>query len=407
MADDKKPKIDLKARLGKTSAGGATPAPGGGVPVPIPVPTGVGSSPTPGMPQSSPAPSSGQALPGVPVGGPAFGRGAIDPSNPLAAVASPYAPQPAAPAQPVAPARIEVDEMAVQQARSGARKQGFVIALIVGLMFGGIGYTAGGARETSKAREKSMADAVSLADDVEASKTQLESLAKAIEEGRDQLVKERKFPTKLSHDLGGIRVDFDGSKLAGRRFSGVSSDVTTMLFEFITAVQSLNDRKELVQGLLARLEKPLTEQFAAPPGQQNVQFVVILDKDPVGNPTGILAPLSKPISFVPPKVDLPKEFAFSDTLHGGNKSLPQGQFGKGDTLKAPSAVYVLPKTFEAVCPSEEKGQVAQLGAQLSGVVEDIRGEGGPKNQDIVRDTKPGLIELAVKLADGLRSSGKK
>ena len=79
MAEEKKPKIDLKARLGKKDAG-ATPAPApaaapsaGGLPppdvgTPVAPPT---PRPTPGLP----------VPPGIPVGpAPAF-----DASNPLAA----------------------------------------------------------------------------------------------------------------------------------------------------------------------------------------------------------------------------------------------------------------------------------------------------------------------------------
>ena len=47
MADEKKPKIDLKARLGKTAVGGATPPPpgaGGGIPVPQPTPSPTGGA---------------------------------------------------------------------------------------------------------------------------------------------------------------------------------------------------------------------------------------------------------------------------------------------------------------------------------------------------------------------------
>ena len=118
MAEDKKPKIDLKARLGKSPtaqapATGLGGAPSSGRSAPTPVPPGTGSV--------VPVP------PGVPVGPPSpFGiappkhHGAIDPSNPLAAVAAPYR-APAPQATIVQPQRIEVDEVAVHEARKGAR----------------------------------------------------------------------------------------------------------------------------------------------------------------------------------------------------------------------------------------------------------------------------------------------
>src|SRR5690349_7283534 len=121
MAEERKPKIDLKARLGKAS-GGAAPSPGGAAGGAIPVPQR-GSRPPPAIPPP--------VLPGSPVGPPSpFGQmegvtPAIDPSNPLAAVAAPYRPAPTPP--PPAPTRIEVDEASVHAARAGGRKQGLVM----------------------------------------------------------------------------------------------------------------------------------------------------------------------------------------------------------------------------------------------------------------------------------------
>src|SRR3984885_12412600 len=93
MADEKKPKIDLKARLGKTQVGAQAP-PAGGLPAPTPAPPPAGR----GVAGPPPTPTPGPALPippGVPVGGPQFGgsssaAGSIDPSNPLSAGATPY-----------------------------------------------------------------------------------------------------------------------------------------------------------------------------------------------------------------------------------------------------------------------------------------------------------------------------
>ena len=109
MAEEKK-KIDLKARLGKGPA--ATPAPS---PVAGPTP----SAPAPAVAAIPTVGSSGPGLPvppGVPIGSPA-----LDPSNPLSAV---VAPRPVAMAAPQVAQRIEVDEMAVQQAAGRARKTG-------------------------------------------------------------------------------------------------------------------------------------------------------------------------------------------------------------------------------------------------------------------------------------------
>ncbi|MBN9161792.1 MAG: hypothetical protein J0I07_12575, partial [Myxococcales bacterium] len=266
MADEKKPKIDLKARLGKTAVGGATPPPPavGGIPAPAAAPTPAGSSgsvapaPTPGAVQSGgglPVP------PGIPVGPPpAFKSGAVnlDPSNPLAAaMAQPAPARSQAPAALPQPQRIEVDELTVQEARKGARKQGLMVGIIFGVVLGAIGYIAGGAQETNKGRTQSVAHAKSLAGDVGTSREQLKSLAEKLEAGRDKLAKEKKFPDTLAKDLSAVNVDFDGTKLAGVRFSGFTQDTTSGLIEYISSVQAANDRKNALMGLLAKLQKPM------------------------------------------------------------------------------------------------------------------------------------------------------
>jgi hypothetical protein len=407
MAEEKKPKIDLKARLGKGAGGATPPPPVAGIPVPA-GPPAAGASSQAGLapvPQSSPTGSSaGGALPvppGIPVGPPpAFGKmpgAAIDPSNPLAAAATPYrAPAPPPPPQPQ---RIEVDEMAVQEARKGARKQGLMAGLVAAAVLGAIGYIAGGAMETNKGRQKSVGDAKSLAGDVAKSRDQLKTIADKVEAGKNSLLKDKKFPDTLAKELGGINVDFDGNKLAGVRFSGFPQETTSTLIEYITLVQTLNDRKTAIIGLLQRLQKPITEQLTA--GQKTtINYVVLFGKqDPSRNPFALLAPLQKPIEAAnPTAIALPTEFTATDPLTRQNLSVPK--YTKGD-LDKPSAVYVLPKSIEAACPSETSGSIAQLGSQLSRVLTDIRGEQAAPGGDVVTESKPGLTDRADKLVTSL------
>jgi outer membrane murein-binding lipoprotein Lpp len=402
MAEEKKPKIDLKARLGK--AGAATPPPPGAVPVPTPAPGAVAPPP------AAVAKAAGIPVPpGVPVGPPppaissSGAAAAVDPSNPLAAVAAPYrAPTPPAPPQPQ---RIEVDEMAVQQARRGAFRGGLIAGIVVAVILGAVGYVAGGATEKNSARSKAVSDAKELAGDVTKAKDQMKAMADKVEAGRRQLLaqdpKERKFPDTLAKDLGGMNIDFDGSKLAGRRFSGFSTTATAQLVEFITAVQGLNDRRTAVINLLSKLQKPITEQYAASAsGKVTVSHVVVLgQKDQAGNLFGILEPLKDPIVGAPGKVDAPKEWVFLDTLQGRQPSKVD-KYTSGE-LNKPSAIYILPKSFEGACPSEAASAAVQLGAQLAGVLKDIRGEQTGGDPGLVQDTKPGLLERADRLVNEL------
>lgn len=412
MADEKKPKIDLKARLGKGAAGGATPPPpqaGGGVPVPAPsanVAAGVGQTtgnfgpPPAGIPAPTPtAPRVGGGLPvppGIPVGPPpAFQSPGIkiDPTNPLAAaMAPPQQPQRAKSIPPPQPQRIEVDELTVQEARKGARKQGLMAGMIVGVVLGAVGFIAGGAQETKKGRETSAAHAKSLAGDVQKSREQLKAISEKVEAGRNTLGRDRKFPDTLAKDLAGINVEFDGSRLAGVRFSGFSTDTTTGLIEYITGVQAINDRKNALINILNKLQKPISEQIKAqaenkaPP----LSFVVLMNKDKDKNSYAVLAPLQKPIE----NGQIPAEFLAVDPLSKSNVSAP-----KLTSLDKPGAAYVVPKSIEAACPSETAGQIGQLVSQLTNVINEIQGEKAPAGMEV--DTKPGLLQRADRLVEGL------
>ncbi len=409
MADEKKPKIDLKARLGKTAVGGATPPPpaagGAGIPMPAPAPTPAPAGNASGgfSPAAIPVPTPatpkavGGGLPvppGIPVGPPpAFKSPAmnLDPSNPLAAaMAPPAAPAPARPAPPPQPQRIEVDELTVQEARKGARKQGVIAGMVFGLVLGAVGYIAGGAQETKKGREQSVTHAKSLAGDVTKSREQLKSLADKLEAGRNTLGKDHKFPDTLAKDLGGINVDFDGTKLAGVRFSGFNTETTTGLIEYISGVQATNDRKNALIGLLSKLQKPMTEQLndAAANKPPKVSFVVLLNKDSAKNPFGVLAPLKTPIDL---SAAMPAEFTATDPLSKANVTAP-----KFTTLDKPGAAYVVPKSIEAACPSETAGQLGQLVSQLTRLINDVRGEAVPGGEALV-EPKPGLLERADRL----------
>jgi hypothetical protein len=353
---------------------------------------------------SAPAPAPSAPPPGVPVGppprfAPAANAPALDPSNPLAAVATPYRPPPSAVAaaqMAPAPARIELDEGLVHEARSSGTKRGMVIGLIVAAVLGGVGFVAGGASEQGKAREKSKGDATSLGEDLTKAKDTLSKLADKMDEGVKTLGG-GKFPDKLASDLGGLNVAFDGSELAGRRFSGFPQQTTAMLVDFITSVQALNDKKDLIQGLLTKLQKPMTDQMNAPPGSGSITLVAAIMKDPTGNPSAFLAPLATPIAFTSSSdIKWPTQFTFTDPGGGGsNATAPR--YTNGDISKTPSAVPVVSKTFEKVCPSEAAAGAIQLRVQIGGFLRDIKGETAAAGGDVVTDTKAGLIERADKL----------
>jgi len=400
MADDRKPKIDLKSRLQKMGGpGGATPPP-----------PGIGSVPSPAMPP--PMRSGGAGLSSVPPPAasvpppsgipkpmmPSSRAPALDPSNPLAAVAQPYRNQAAGAVPALAqPQRIEVDEVAVMQARSGGFKRGAVAGIVVGLAFGVLGYFGGSAQTQAGARAQGIRDAHDLAVDIGKAKDALDQLQQKVQDGGKSLIGERKFPADLPKQLSDLNVDFGGDKLFGRRFSGVPADTTRELFDFITRVQALNDKKMLVISLLNKLQKPITEELSRPAGQLPISYVVVLDQN-TGNSGAFLAALGTPIAPDDPK-GVPSNLMFANPRGSGNVQLPRLV---GDKIpKDGAAVTVVPNTFEKICPSTTRGQIAQLMSSMNSLVDDIAGQKAEAGGDVITETKAGLEEVAAKLADSL------
>jgi hypothetical protein len=332
----------------------------------------------------------------VPVGSPA-----IDPTNPLAAVVAPRPMSaPAAHAQ-----RIEVDDMAVQQAAKGARKTGMIFALVALALGVGAGFIGGQASKEGAGATQARNDAKELKTAVDGSKTKVEDMAAKLEAGAKQLqAKEgRAFPKDLANQLGAINVDFDGTKLAGRRFAGFPPDTSGQLFDYVTNVSALNTHKTAIKNLLTKLEKPITEQItAASSGQRSVQYVVLLGgtsgKDSGGNYVANIAQLVPVLSFSGDAPAIPNDIKAN--FAGQNVGVTKY---KGGAINEPSAIYVFPPSFDAVCPSETKSAIAQLAIKLGDLINEIRGE--PKTEENEAYRKPGLLEQADTLSKGLEKVG--
>jgi hypothetical protein len=354
------------------------------------------------MPMAMPTPMPGASGPGLPVppGVPIGPAPTLDPTNPLAAVAAPRAMH--SHAVPQHAQRIEVDEMAVQQVAAKGRRNAVIIAMLALVAGVGAGFIAGQAKEAGDGRTQARGDAKDLKDSVDAAKVKIEDMATKLEGGVKMLqAKEgRAFPKDLANQLGGINVDFDGSKLAGRRFSGFPKDTSEGLFTFVTNVTALNEHKTAVKNLLTKLEKPITEQIAAASsGSHSIQYVVLLGgvsaKDSAGNYTANIAPLIPSLSFTGDAPNMPNDIKAN--FSGQNVGVTKY---KGGAISEPSAIYVTPGSFDAVCPSDTKSATAQLAIKLGDLILEIRGEGKPAG-DIVADTKPGLLEQADTLSKGL------
>jgi hypothetical protein len=263
-------------------------------------------------------------------------------------------------------------------------------------MTGAGAWMGGIAKSQGDARAQSVRDAHDLGTDLLKAKDSLATVQQKVQDGGKSLIG-GKYPSDLAKGLSGVVVDFGGDKLFGRRFSGVPSDTTRQLFDFITRVQALNDKKDLIVGLLTKLQKPVTEELSRPEGQLPISYVVVLDKDT--SERGVfLAPLAVPVA-PDAKGGVPNDLIFLNPLGAGNVKLPRLQ---GDKIpKDGAAVAVVPKTFEKACPAATHGQIVQLMSSMNSLIDDIQGQKGSESGDAVTESKAGLAETATKLAEQL------
>jgi hypothetical protein len=386
MAEDRKPKIDLKSRLQKM--GGptvASPSPQGPGSIAPPSRVGVSVGPAVPPPSSIPAPGMSRSVSGRPA--------TIDPAHPLAAVAQPFAPPPIA-----QPQRIEVDEDAARQARRGGFKGGLAAGIVIALVLAALGYVGGTATTQGNARAQGIRDAHDLAADILKARESLTQVSEKLQAGGKTLSVDRTFPTGLAQDLSGLNVDFGGDKLFGRRFSGVPADTTRDLFDFITRVQALNDKKGLVVALLNKLQKPITDELSRPVGMLPISYVAVVDSNDPHNTAAFLAPLATPIS-PDDKNGVPNDMTFANPRGSGNVKLPRLE--SDHVPKDGTAIPIVPNTFEKVCPSATRGQIAQLVSSMNSLIDDVQGQKSLEGSDVITESKPGLDEMAAKLADQL------
>ena len=123
-------------------------------------------------------------------------------------------------------------------------------------------------------------------------------------------------------------------------------------------------------------------------------------KDNAGNYTANIAQLNPPISFTGDSPTIPNDIKAN--FAGQNVGVTKY---KGGTITEPSAIYVTPGSYDAVCPSETKSAIAQLAIKLGDLINEIRGE--PKTDENEAYRKPGLLEQADTLSKGLEKVGNK
>lgn len=273
MSDQKKPRINLKDRLGK--GGGAAPAGGGAIPAPI-VPGAAGVTPPPPgvadgqrdstLPRDSGVPRD-SGLPAAPVIAPPPSikpSGIAPPPGVLGGINLPSFQPRAAPKKEVVSAeaqtiKVEVGEEVIAQRRKGIRNViiGAVVAAAAGF---GIGMVAGGGRADSayKAAEKSAA--VSLKEPVKNTMAALNQLADVLGKSNPASVGDdldgldrQIYPAELEEKLSKIIIPFGDKDIDGKQ---LPKSVLSVVIKFKSICDDINTEKSDLKNMVGGLEPP-------------------------------------------------------------------------------------------------------------------------------------------------------
>jgi hypothetical protein len=384
MSEDKKPKIDLKARLGKKTVSAPAAGPGGSIPPPagIPKPVGVG------IPSTAPV-ATPSAIPAPPFQPPAqTSRPApmVDPSNPYGAMAPA-----AAPAQ-AATIRFEMSDD-VAQAQAGGRKKTLMLAVATAIVGGFVGFTLGGVAERGKGTDAAMAGAQELSKDVDAASKKITELADTLKAAREKLGKST-FPEAEVSKLGALNIPFSGANLAGKGIGRFKADVLTMLTDFASASAEANASKDDLLRVMNGNKKGVTE-FLESQTKPQVRWSVIVGSSPLG-PIASMQPVPAPFALTTEAKDYAWPQSFEVPGEKGKKQTIK-RYTKGDAASEdPTFIPVDPSTQGLVCPADV---LVRLRGRLSDLEEVLRGNQTPGQE------KTGLLEMSGTLTKKLKQIG--
>ncbi len=366
-----KPKIDLKARLGRKS--NAPPAGAGSVPPPggaVPPPAGMAAAARP-QPRPQSTPSLGPSIPPPPGFGP-----------------KPVQPKPSiAPAQPAPQAiKVEMSEEVVAAQKRGRSKVIILVAAaaLIGIGAGfGVGQMAKGAEGAQAAVE----GAEKLIKEIDESNVALTKLNDTLKSAAAK-VRKNEFPNKEIEELGAIEIPFSGTNLVGKGIGRFNPTAVTMLLQYANAAQNATDQKDKVRRIFGAAKKPFDEAAEAKENPK-VTFGVSV----VGGPKGPWARVQGVTPFEVNKKDA-KNYTWPDELEIG-KDKKTKRYTKGEP-SGEDLVPLDPAGVAAICPNTLQyklmGALTDLGGQLSG-------SQTPGHEEL------GTIELGDKVMDQLRRIG--
>lgn len=396
MADDKKKsKIDLKARLGKSTMSGA---PGAAVPMPTPGAPASAPGSDPGVPPAGGAPAPSPSVSSRPPPAAAVGIApppGLSPGIPVPPFAQPKqaapAPKPSAAQQTI---KVEVGEE-IHAERKKAKQRIYMAAAGATLLGVGIGFVIGGAKERSDRGAVAVAVAQAVEKDVKESNGKIKELSEKLDAAAEKLGR-KAFPAELVTELGGINIPFDLKTLEAKNVGALPGKLLRPLIQYGAACDDLNKTKDSLKNLLG-FAQPQIEKYWKEEKEPVVNFSVVFGPD---GSRGMMAELVKNKEPFPAGKDWPANYSFlrTERTQQGVKEVDKKavRWTKGDlTGSDPVVIPVMPSSV-AGFTSEQV--VTQLGKNLRDLRETIEGRKDDPN------APPGLLSQGENLATELRKA---
>jgi len=395
-----KPKIDLKARLGKAQVGSGIPAPA--APVVPGMGRGYGSVGPPALSSAAPPPAvggfgaaPGKQSPGGQVGVPMppFGGSTAPSTDAFGArvAASPIA-------RPSGPAtfKIELDEETMRAARRGGKRAG-ILATITAVGGLGLGFAWGSRSSDAKVAQGALIGAQELIGTIDKSQEKIKELGEKIKMAVTDL-KNKKYPEAFAVELGGLAIPFGADKLANPNIVRFNSATTQMLFKYANDVEALNDRKDALKNLFSAQKKALMDALGAA-SNPKVSWSVFIQKSPAHGPVAVLAGLgptdgfgyrdSWPGRF---KISNGRELVDADRFNGGEK----------DLYSTEKRINVIPLDPDSVANSFPTDILSRITSELAKTETILTGTGRPGD-----DNEQGVLTKGDQLLVALRKIGQK
>jgi hypothetical protein len=191
----------------------------------------------------------------------------------MPSVSSPFAaPEPekkvSAQAQTI---KVEVGEEIHAQRKKG-RKNTFIVAFLVLVVGGGLGFLLGSTFQANKAGRAAAKNAQGLLDDVVAAQTSAADISDVIRKAEEQLTTDE-FPKELAKQLRDTSIDFGPEKYGERKPGGLPRDVLGGMITYANGVDKFQKQKRVIAKLLDDSQETV-EAFFESKEKKTVDFAV-------------------------------------------------------------------------------------------------------------------------------------